>query len=193
MVREVADKVFIPFTVGGGIRTVQDMSAVLGSGADKVAVNTAALLDPTLLEDGARRFGAQAIVLAIDARRVSDGAPGEPLRWEVFSHGGRRLVGRDAVGWAIEATARGAGEILLTSMDRDGTGNGYDLALLRAVSQAVRVPVIASGGAGTVDHIVDALTAGGASAALAASIFHFGRISIPEVRAALRARGVPSR
>ncbi len=193
MVREVADTVFIPFTVGGGIRTVDDMAAILGSGADKVSVNTAALADPTLLEDGARRFGSQAVVLAIDARRVDDPSPGEPGRWEVTSHGGRRPTGRDAVGWAIEATSRGAGEILLTSMDRDGTGDGYDLALLRAVSQAVRVPVIASGGAGTVDHIVDALTAGGASAALAASIFHFGRISIPEVRAALRERGVPSR
>lgn len=193
MVREVADRVFIPFTVGGGIRTVEDMAAILGSGADKIATNTAALADPTLLEDGSRRFGSQAIVLAIDARRVEDTLPGAPVRWEVFSHGGRRATGRDAVGWAIEATSRGAGEILLTSMDRDGTGDGYDLALLRAVSQAVRVPVIASGGAGTVDHIVDALTAGGASAALAASIFHFGRISIPEVRAALRERGVPSR
>ncbi len=193
MVRRVADTVFIPFTVGGGIRTLDDMAAMIGSGADKISVNTAALARPDLLSEGAARFGSQAMVLAIDARRVRSGAPGEPTRWEVFSHGGRRATGRDAVGWAIEAVGKGAGEILLTSMDRDGTGDGYDLPLLRAVSQAVRVPVIASGGAGTVDHVVDALTAGGASAALAASIFHFGRISIPEVRAALKSRGVPVR
>ena len=193
MVRRVADSVFIPFTVGGGIRTVDDIGNIIGSGADKVSLNTAALATPELLTQASTRFGSQAVVVAIDARRVSDDEVGKPARWEVYSHGGRRPVGRDAVGWAMEATSRGAGEILLTSMNRDGTGDGYDLALLRAVSQAVRVPVIASGGAGTVEHVVDALTVGGASAALAASIFHFGRISIPEVRSALRARGVPVR
>lgn len=193
MVRRVADSVFIPFTVGGGIRTVDDMASLIGAGADKVSMNTAVLARPSLLTEGARRFGSQAMVVAIDARRTTDGPPDQPTRWEVYSHGGRRATGRDAVAWAMEAVERGAGELLLTSMDRDGTGAGYDLPLLRAVSQAVRVPIIASGGAGTVDHVVDALTAGGASAALAASIFHFGRISIPQVRAALESRGVPVR
>jgi cyclase len=200
LARAVADSVFIPFCVGGGIRTADDMAAVLGSGADKVSVNTAALRDPRMIGEGARRFGSQAIVVAIDARRVSaredsgiEDSERESRRegtWEVTSHGGRHAEGRDAVDWAREAVERGAGEILLTSMDRDGTGDGYDIDLLRAVTGAVRVPVIASGGAGTVEHMVEALTVGGASAVLAASIFHFGKVAIPELRDALRGRGV---
>jgi cyclase len=190
MVRRVADQVFIPLTVGGGVRALEDMGAVLDAGADKVAVNTAALARPALLTEGARRFGAQAVVIAIDARRAKD----RPGTWEVTSHGGREVVaGVDAVSWAREAVERGAGEVLLTSMDRDGTREGYDLELLRAVSSAVRVPVVASGGAGSVDHLVHAITEGGAAAVLAASIFHFGHTSVPEVKRALAARGVPVR
>jgi imidazole glycerol-phosphate synthase subunit HisF len=187
MVRRVADQVFIPLTVGGGVRTLEDMSAVLDAGADKVAVNTAALERPELITEGARRFGSQAIVIAIDARRG-------PRGWDVTSHGGRTVVAdREAVAWAREAVERGAGEVLLTSMDRDGTREGYDLALLRAVSSAVRVPVVASGGAGTIDHLVSAIVEGGAAAVLAASIFHFGQTSVPEVKRALAARGVAVR
>lgn len=190
MVRRVADQVFIPLTVGGGVRTLDDMSAVLDAGADKVAVNTAALERPELITEGARRFGSQAIVIAIDARR----APGQAGRWQVTTHGGRRVAeGRDAIVWAREAVDRGAGEVLLTSMDRDGTREGYDLELLRAASTAVRVPVVASGGAGTVDHLVEAIVVGGAAAVLAASIFHFGQTTVPEVKRLLAARGVAVR
>ena len=186
MVRQVADAVFLPFTVGGGVRSVDDADALLRAGADKVAVNTAAVADPELLDRLSRRFGAQAVVLAIDARR-------RPGGFEVFVHGGRTPTGRDAVAWAREGAQRGAGEILLTSMDRDGTKDGYDLELTRSVADSVRVPVVASGGCGSVEHMAEALTRGGASAALAASIFHFGEVRIPEARARLARLGVPVR
>jgi imidazole glycerol-phosphate synthase subunit HisF len=185
MVREVADNVFIPFTVGGGIRTVGDMQAILGSGADKISLNTAAVESPELVSDGAHRFGSQAIVVAIDARRRTEGAG-----WEVYTHGGRRARGADAVEWACRVEALGAGEILLTSMDRDGTRDGYDLELTRAVADAVRIPVIASGGAGTAEHLRAALDEGHASAVLAASIFHFGDLTIGEVKEYLAGKGV---
>lgn len=193
MVRRVAASVFLPFTVGGGVRSVEDADALLRAGADKVAVNTAAVSDPALLDRLARRFGSQAVVLAIDARRAQEhGADGE-ARWEVHSHGGRTPTGRDAVAWARAGAERGAGEILLTSMDRDGTRAGFDVALTRAVAGAVRVPVVASGGCGRIEHIVDVLTEGGASAALAASLFHFGEIRIPEAKARLRQAGIEVR
>jgi imidazole glycerol-phosphate synthase subunit HisF len=188
VVARTADQVFIPLTVGGGVRTTDDVQDLLSHGADKVSVNTAAIDDPDLLTRGAELFGAQCMVLAIDARRRVDG-PG----WEVFSHGGRRATGLDAVEWAREGERRGAGEILLTSMDRDGTKDGYDLALTAEVSAAVRLPVIASGGAGTADHLYAALTEGGAEAALAASIFHFGELTIGEVKKHLAARGLEVR
>ena len=187
MVRRVADSVFLPFTVGGGVRSLEDADALLRAGADKVAVNTAAVADPALLERLAHRFGSQAVVLAIDARRAN--AEG----WEVFVRGGRTPAGRDAVAWAREGAERGAGEVLLTSMDRDGTKDGFDLELTRAVAEAVRVPVVASGGCGSVDHLAAVLTEGKASAALAASVFHFGEIRIPEAKARLRAAGVEVR
>ena len=187
-VARTADQVFIPLTVGGGVRSTDDIQELLSHGADKVSVNTAAVEDPELLTRGAEIFGAQCMVLAIDARRRVDG-PG----WEVFTHGGRRATGLDAVEWAREGERRGAGEILLTSMDRDGTKNGYDLALTAAVSAAVRLPVIASGGAGTSHHLYEALTEGGAEAALAASIFHFGELSIGEVKRDLAGRGLEMR
>jgi cyclase len=187
MVRRVADAVFLPFTVGGGVRSVEDAEALLRAGADKVAVNTAAVSDPALLDRLAKRYGSQAVVLAIDARaRPSAG-------WEVYVRGGRSPTGTDAVEWAREGAERGAGEILLTSMDRDGTRDGYDVPLTRAVADAVRVPVIASGGCGSVAHLAEALTDGHASAALAASIFHFGEVRIPDARRALAAAGVPVR
>ena len=185
-VRRTAESVFIPLTVGGGIRTVDDIDLLLRTGADKVSLNTAALDDPQLITAGAQRFGEQCIVVAIDARRESDG-------WHVFSHGGRRDAGRDAVDWARQAAGRGAGEILLTSMDRDGTGDGYDIELTRAVADAVAVPVIASGGAGGPGDLAIALTEGGAEAALAASIFHFNAFPVPVTKAALAAAGVPVR
>jgi len=188
VVAQTADQLFIPLTVGGGVRSVDDVQELLSNGADKVAVNSSALAEPDLLTEGAKLFGAQCMVLAIDARRRQDG-PG----WEVFSHGGRRPSGRDAVEWAQEGEGRGAGEILLTSMDRDGTKDGFDLELTRAVSDAVRLPVIASGGAGNAGHLVEAVTAGRAEAALAASIFHFGETSIADVKAALAAAGVEVR
>ena len=188
VVAQTADQLFIPLTVGGGVRSVDDVQELLSNGADKVAVNSSALAEPDLLTEGAKLFGAQCMVLAIDARRRLDG-PG----WEIFSHGGRRPSGRDAVEWAQEGESRGAGEILLTSMDRDGTKDGFDLELTRAVSDAVRLPVIASGGAGNAGHLVEAVTAGRAEAALAASIFHFGETSIADVKAALAAAGVEVR
>jgi len=187
-VARTADEVFIPLTVGGGVRTVEDMQELLSHGADKVSVNSAALADPTLLTRCAEVFGAQCVVLAIDARRREDGRG-----WEVYSHGGRRPTGRDAVEWAAEGERLGAGEVLLTSMDRDGTLDGYDLDLTAAVSRAVRLPVIASGGAGRTDHLYEALTAGGAEAALAASIFHFGELAIADVKAELARRGLEVR
>jgi imidazole glycerol-phosphate synthase subunit HisF len=188
VVRATAERCFMPLTVGGGVRTIEDVSALLRAGADKVSVNTAAVTDPDFVTRAAERFGAQCIVAAIDAKRVA----GED-RWEVFTHGGRRPTGLDAVDWARRLTANGAGEVLLTSMDRDGTKDGYDLGLTRAVADAVDVPVIASGGAGTLEHLHAALDEGHASAVLAASIFHYREYSIRECRDYLRARGVPVR
>jgi cyclase len=187
-VERTADQVFIPLAVGGGVRSVEDMGELLTHGADKVSINTAALADPSLITRCAEVFGSQCVVLAIDARRrvAGDG-------WEVYSHGGRRATGRDAVEWAALGERLGAGEILLTSMDFDGTHDGYDLALTRAVSDAVRLPVIASGGAGSTRHMYDALTAGGAEAALAASVFHFGELSIGGVKDELASMGVEVR
>jgi cyclase len=187
IVQRVADAVFLPFTVGGGVRSVEDADALLRAGADKVAVNTAAVADPTLLDRLAKRFGAQAVVLAIDARRSGADA------WEVYVHGGRTPAGKDAIAWAREGAERGGGEILLTSMDRDGTKDGFDVALTRGVAEAVSVPVVASGGCGSVDHMATVLNEGRASAALAASLFHFGEIRIAEAKARLRAAGVEVR
>jgi cyclase len=188
VVARTADQVFIPLTVGGGVRSVEDMAELLTHGADKVSVNTAALADPELITRCAEVFGSQCVVLAIDARRRADGEG-----WEVFSHGGRRPAGRDAVEWARQVERLGAGEILLTSMDRDGTHEGYDVELLRAVSSAVRLPVIASGGAGNAGHMYEALTEGGAEAALAASIFHFGELRVAGVKQELASRGLEIR
>ena len=187
LARRAADEVFVPFTIGGGIREVADAHAVLDAGADKVSVNSAALARPRLLDDLAQVFGAQCVVLAIDAKRAGDDA-----RWEAYVAGGRTPSGRDAVAWAREGVERGAGEILLTSMDRDGTQDGYDLELLRALSAAVDVPVIASGGAGEPRHLVEGLQAG-ADAVLAASIFHYGEYSVAEVKRAMAGAGVPVR
>jgi cyclase len=183
-----AETLFIPLTIGGGVRSTDDVRTLLRAGADKVAINTAALDDPFLLQRAADEFGSQAVVAAIDARRASDG-------WHVFAAGGRRDTGRDARAWAVEATENGAGEILLTSMDADGTTDGYDLALTRAVAAAVDVPVIASGGAGTPEHLADAVdpARGGAAAALAASVFHFGTFSIADAKRAICERGLPVR
>ena len=188
LVRRVADEVFIPLTVGGGLDSIEDIRSVLRAGADKASVNTAAIARPSLLSDGAETFGSQCIVIAIDARRrvAEDPAMG----WEVYTHGGRKNAGLDAVEWAARAEQLGAGEILLTSMDRDGTRDGYDVDLTRAVSSAVRIPVIASGGAGRLEDFHEALDQGGASAVLAASLFHFGQYKIEEVKAYLRGRGV---
>ncbi len=192
MVRRVADTVFIPFTVGGGVRTVDDMSALLHAGADKVSINSGAIRNPETINEGARRFGSQCIVVAIDARHegISDRFPSG---WQVYIDGGRVPTGKDAVAWAREAEARGAGEILLTSMDTDGTQAGYDISLTRAVASAVRIPVIASGGAGALAHFYDALTEGMAEAALAASLFHYRQLSVRQVKDYLAARGVPVR
>jgi cyclase len=186
LARRTADNVFVPFTIGGGIRSVADAQAVLDAGADKVSVNSAAVARPGLIDELAARFGAQCVVLAIDAKATSAAA------WEVFVAGGRTATGLDAVQWARDAVDRGAGEILLTSMDRDGTNDGYDLPLTRAVADAVAVPVIASGGAGELDHLVAALQ-GGADAALCASIFHYGQHTVGEAKAHLSASGVPVR
>ena len=188
MVERVGDQVFIPFTVGGGIRTVEDMRAILRAGADKVSVNSAAIDRPELIAEGAERFGSQCVVLAIDAKRRADGSG-----WNIFKHGGRIDMGLDAVEWAVRAEKLGAGEILLTSMDGDGTKNGYDLELTRAIADAVGIPVIASGGAGKLEHFAEALTEGGADAALAASLFHYKELTIREVKEYLKTRGIPVR
>ncbi len=203
VVRRVADQVFIPFTVGGGLRAPEDVRRMLEAGADKIFLNTSAIEDPQLVERSARRFGNQCIVVAIDAKAVTAGvrpafaggdlALDQASRWEVYSHGGRRPTGMDAVKWARRATELGAGEILLTSMDADGHQEGYDLALTRAVAQAVSVPVIASGGAGTLEHLRQALVEGEADAALAASIFHYGTYSIAQAKTYLARHGVPVR
>ena len=192
VIRRTAEEVFIPLTVGGGLRSVEDVRGMLHAGADKVSLNSAALRTPALITDAAMRFGSQAVVVAVDAKRT---APG---RWDVFTHGGRRRFndeagGLDAVAWAVEAAERGAGELLVTSMDRDGTNAGYDLDLLRAISDAVSVPVIASGGAGTLDHLADALRIGRADAVLAASIFHFRTFTVGEAKAHLAQSGLPVR
>ncbi|NLC57392.1 MAG: imidazole glycerol phosphate synthase subunit HisF [Armatimonadetes bacterium] len=185
--RRVAEQVFIPFTVGGGISTVADFRDVLATGADKVSINTAALQNPELITQAAEQFGSQCVVVAIDPKNV--GTAAQP-RWEVFTHGGRRPTGREAVAWAQEVEARGAGEILLTSMDADGTQQGYNIHLTRAVADAVSIPVIASGGAGTPQHLLEALTEGGAEAALIASIVHYGIHSIQSLKEYLQERGV---
>lgn len=186
VIESVAEQVFIPLTVGGGVRTVADVRRLLNAGADKVSINSAALADPGLISDASSYFGAQAIVVAIDARAIGDA-------WEVYSHGGRKAVGRDVLAWAKEVESRGAGEILLTSMDRDGTKLGFDLALTRAVSDAVSIPVIASGGVGSVQHLADGVIEGHADAVLAASIFHFGHASIAQAKAHMAACGIPVR
>jgi cyclase len=194
LARRAADEVFIPFTIGGGIRSVADAQAVLDAGADKVSVNSAALARPELLDELANNFGAQCVVLAIDAKAVTaeDGLPDGTDRWDAYVAGGRTSSGRDVVEWAREAEQRGAGEIMLTSMDRDGTTDGYDLPLTEAVSGAVGIPVIASGGAGRPEHLVDAVEAG-ADAVLAASIFHYRRFTVAEAKATLADAGVPVR
>jgi cyclase len=190
-VEQIASEVFIPLTVGGGIRTVDDIRTMLNAGADKVSINSAAVKNPEFVREASERFGAQCIVVAIDAKRVS--ADGEAGKWEIFTHGGRKPTGIDAVQWAAKMAEYGAGEILLTSMDRDGTKNGFDLGVTRAISDAVSVPVIASGGVGELQHLVDGVVEGRADAVLAASIFHFGEYSVPEAKRFMQQQGVEVR
>ncbi|HAD10588.1 MAG TPA: imidazole glycerol phosphate synthase subunit HisF [Porticoccaceae bacterium] len=190
-VEAIASEVFIPLTVGGGVRTLEDIRALLSAGADKVGINSAAVKNPEFVKGAAEKFGSQCIVVAIDAKRVNPGE--QPPRWEIFTHGGREPTGIDAVDWAKRMASYGAGEILLTSMDRDGTKNGFDLALTSAVSDAVGIPVIASGGVGNLQHLVEGIQEGGADAVLAASIFHFAEYSIREAKAYMAARGVEVR
>ena len=190
-VEQIAEHVFIPLLVGGGIRSVADIRTMLNAGADKVSINTAAIHNPELVRESARRFGSQCIVVAIDAKRVDD-VDGQS-RWEIFTHGGRQPTGIDAVAWAVRMAELGAGEILLTSMDRDGTRNGFELGVTRAITDAVEIPVIASGGVGTLDHLVDGILKGGADAVLAASIFHFGEYTVPQAKAYMAARGIEVR
>jgi cyclase len=190
-VENIAAEVFIPLTVGGGIRTVDDIRTMLNAGADKIGINSAAIKNPDFVKAAADRFGSQCIVVAIDAKQVS--VEHAPLRWEIFTHGGRSPTGIDAVEWAAKMVANGAGEILLTSMDRDGTKNGFDLPLTKAISDAVSVPVIASGGVGELDHLVDGVIKGGADAVLAASIFHFGQFTVPEAKRYMQERGIEVR
>ncbi|MBP9800828.1 MAG: imidazole glycerol phosphate synthase subunit HisF [Sterolibacterium sp.] len=187
VVEQVAEQVFIPLTVGGGVRAVADVRRLLNAGADKVSMNTAAVENPQLIHDASAKVGSQCIVVAIDAKQTA------PQRWEVFTHGGRRNTGRDAIAWAQEIQALGAGEILLTSMDRDGTRNGFDLALTRAISEAVDIPVIASGGVGTLQHLADGVLQGRADAVLAASIFHYGEYSVRQAKEYLRDQGIEVR
>ena len=191
VVEQVASEVFIPLTVGGGIRTLDDIRTMLNAGADKVGINSAAIFRPEFVREAAERFGSQCIVVAIDAKKVS--AEGEPNRWEIFTHGGRKGTGIDAVEWAIKMVEFGAGEILLTSMDKDGTKSGFNLPLTRAVSEAVSVPVIASGGVGNLDHLAEGILEGKADAVLAASIFHFGEYTIEQAKRHLAARGIEVR
>jgi cyclase len=200
IIEAVASQVFIPLTVGGGVRTVEDVRRLLNAGADKISFNSAAISNPQVIEDASLKYGAQCIVVAIDAKRRSaedalrlvNGVPVGP-GWDVYSHGGRKNVGLDAVQWATEMARRGAGEILLTSMDRDGTKSGFDLQLTRAVADAVSVPVIASGGVGTLDHLADGVQQGGADAVLAASIFHYGEFTVAQAKARMAERGIPVR
>ncbi|AWJ84022.1 imidazole glycerol phosphate synthase subunit HisF [Azospirillum sp. TSH58] len=187
VVRRTAEQVFMPLTVGGGVRTVEDIRKLLLAGADKVSINTAAIHRPEFVQEAAEKFGAQCIVVAIDAKQV------EPGRWEIFTHGGRKATGIDAIEWAKRMESYGAGEILLTSMDRDGTKSGFDLALTRKVADGLRIPVIASGGVGTLDHLVEGIREGHATAVLAASIFHFGTYTIGQAKAALADAGIPVR
>ncbi|MDH5473442.1 MAG: imidazole glycerol phosphate synthase subunit HisF [Gammaproteobacteria bacterium] len=191
VVEQVAEQVFIPLTVGGGIRTVDDVRRMLNAGADKVAINTAAVFNPEFVKEASERVGSQCIVVAIDAKKVS--AEGEADRWEIFTHGGRKPTGLDAIEWARKMADYGAGEILLTSMDRDGTKVGFDLALTRAISEAVPIPVIASGGVGTLDHLADGVTKGKADAVLAASIFHFGEFTVQQAKEHMASRNIEVR
>jgi cyclase len=187
LIAETADQIFIPLTVGGGVRSPEDVRKMLEHGADKVSINTAAIESPQVISDSARRFGPQCIVVAMDAKKIADS------KWEIYTHGGRNATGLDAVEWAQQATDRGAGELLITSMDTDGHQDGYDIDLLRTVRNTVDVPIIASGGAGTPEHLYDALTVGGADAVLAASIFHFGKYTIQDLKNYLQRRGLPMR
>lgn len=191
VVEQVAGEVFIPLTVGGGIRTLEDIRRMLNAGADKVGINSAAVFNPEFVKQAADKFGSQCIVVAIDAKKVSQ--DGETERWEIFTHGGRKATGLNAVEWAIKMQSYGAGEILLTSMDKDGTKSGFDLTLTRAISEAVTIPVIASGGVGTLDHLADGILEGKADAVLAASIFHFAEFSIEEAKQHMQARGIEVR
>ncbi len=191
VVEKVAGEVFIPLTVGGGLRSLEDIRRMLNAGADKVGINTAAVFNPDFVRQASEHFGSQCIVVAIDAKRAGDGS--EPLHWEIFTHGGRKATGLDAVEWAIKMVSCGAGEILLTSMDRDGTREGFDLELTRAISDAVPVPVIASGGVGNLDHLADGILKGKADAVLAASIFHFGEYSIQEAKQSMQSKGIEVR
>ena len=194
IIEAVASQVFIPLTVGGGVRTVEDVRRLLNAGADKTSFNSAAIANPQVIRDASAKYGSQCIVVAIDAkRRNAEDAATRGAGWDVYSHGGRKNTGLDAVAWATEMARRGAGEILLTSMDRDGTKSGFDLALTRAVSDAISVPVIASGGVGTLEHLADGVQQGGADAVLAASIFHYGEFTVAEAKACMAARGIPVR
>ena len=190
-VRAIAGEVFIPLTVGGGIRSLNDIRTMLNAGADKVAINTAAVLSPAFVTQAAERFGSQCIVVAVDAKQVNK--EGEEKRWEIFTHGGRRSTGKDAIEWVSKMVENGAGEILLTSMDRDGTKNGFDLALKRRVSRSVKVPIIASGGVGSLEHLAEGILVGEADAVLAASIFHFGEFTIGQAKAHMSAQGIEVR
>ena len=191
VVEDIASQVFIPLTVGGGIRNVEDIRRMLNAGADKVGINTAAVMNPEFVKEASEKFGAQCIVVAIDAKKVS--GEGEPNRWEIFTHGGRKPTGLEAIAWAKKMVDYGAGEILLTSMDRDGTKIGFDNELVCAISEAVHVPIIASGGVGNLDHLVEGVTKGKADAVLAASIFHFGEYTIPEAKAYMASKGIEVR